>query len=178
MFSGIKGGIVMVSAYKLHHSVVFCIHRTLCIAGIYCNYLLEVNNTLSYVCRDISGFCFSIFPLPIALVFVYVFILVSSDNQFQTFVFHSSSSSCRQEDISLLKKNWKIHHMRITWNGYLWGLCCIFSIENKTVNDKVMPSDVRVDVFCSQKSSLLIACVGSKGRTPTSVYSTFLLCGG
>lgn len=53
----------MVSAPKLHHSVVFCIHRTLLIAGVYCNDFLEVNNILS----NVQGyFWFLLFNLPFA----------------------------------------------------------------------------------------------------------------
>lgn len=57
----------------------FLHHKTSLIAVIYCNYLLKVNSTLSYVCRDIASLCFSILILPTAHIFVDVLIRVSSN---------------------------------------------------------------------------------------------------
>lgn len=81
MLSRIKGAILVISAYKLHHSVgfLFCFFFFAFIkASVYCNCLLKVISALCYGYRHVSSLCSGILSLPLACVFREIFILASS----------------------------------------------------------------------------------------------------
>lgn len=161
-FSGIKGVIMMVPAYKLHHIVVCCIHKAFKKISIYCHYLLKANSALCYGYRLDSSQCCG----PTACLFVEVLILFSSHCSFQAFIFHSAHLMVGNKTLPSKKpieKSVTQEQPELPTSGSYASWNWIFSIENETFGDKVMHNDISINVIglgfsCSSRQSSLVLC--------------------
>lgn len=169
-FSGIKGVIMMVPAYKLHHIVVCCIHKAFKKISIYCHYLLKANSALCYGYRLDSSQCCG----PTACLFVEVLILFSSHCSFQAFIFHSAHLMALKSQLKNQSHKSNLNSLPLglmpAGTGYFPLKMRLLVIKSCTMTFQLM---WLVWGFLVVVGSHLLFCAGSKRRTVTSVCNKF-----